>query len=201
MSAPSMEKPRPSTRTQWWVLTVRFITPSLSNGELITVIGASVGFTAGFYIPFSIPWNHFVGGSGVATTWAIHHAHGHTAGRRVRRHFICLPGGNRFAAGRQSTVQVDADRPIDAVLAACQPGVRCCVGLTVALICGHAIGFRFHQGVPYIAGFCVLVIVIGALMSFGADLIGTATRNPDAMLPLLTLPILISDCYPSVSNR
>ena len=114
---PSMEQPRPSTRTQWWVLTMRFIAPALRNGELITAIGASVGFTVGFYIPFSIPWNHFVGGgsSGVAsnlgqyiTPLII------TAGRRVRRHFIGLPGGNRFAAGRQSTVQVHADRPIDA---------------------------------------------------------------------------------------
>ena len=66
---PSMEQPRPSTRSQWWVLTLRFIAPALRNGELITAIGASVGFTVGFYIPFSIPWNHFVGGgsSGVAS--------------------------------------------------------------------------------------------------------------------------------------
>ena len=61
----------------------------------------------------------------------------------------------------------------------------------VSLVCGYAIGFRFHRGAPYIAGYCVLAIAIGALLSFGADLIGTATRNPDAMLPLLTLPILI----------
>ena len=45
---------------------------------------------------------------------AIHHAADHTAGRRVRRHLVGLPGGNRFAAGRQSTVQVHADRPVDA---------------------------------------------------------------------------------------
>ena len=73
---------------------------------------------------------------------------------------ICLPGGDRFAAGRQSTVQVHADRPIDAGAARVSASVyRCCVGLTVALICGHAIGFRFHHGASYIAGFCVLVIV------------------------------------------
>jgi len=59
------------------------------------------------------------------------------------------------------------------------------------MICGHVIGFRFHRGAPYIVGFCVLVIVIGVLLSFAADLVGTGSRNPEAMMPLLILPPLI----------
>jgi ABC-2 type transport system permease protein len=192
---PSMEQPRLSTRSQWWVLTLRFIAPALRNGELITAIGASVGFTVGFYIPFSIPWNHFVGGgsSGVAsnlgqyiTPLIILQAVAFAAiSSAFRAATDSLQGVNR----RFRSMPI---APLTPVLARVSASVcRCCVGLTVSLICGHAIGFRFHHGAPYIAGFCVLVIVIGALLSFAADLIGTATRNPDAMLPLLTLPMLI----------
>ena len=69
--------------------------------------------------------------------------------------------------------------PLTPVLARVSASVcRCCVGLTVSLICGHAIGFRFHHGAPYIAGFCVLVIVIGASLSFAADLIAPLPATP-----------------------
>jgi len=190
---PSIEKPRPSTPSQWWVLTMRFITPALRNGELVTLIGSSVGFTVGFYIPFSIPWNHYVGGTGVAsslgqyiTPMVILQAVSFAAiSSAFRAATDALQGVNR----RFKSMPI---APLTPVLARVSASVyRCCVGLTVALICGHAIGFRFHHGAPYIAGFCALVLVIGALLSFGADLIGTATRNPDAMLPLLTLPVLV----------
>lgn len=192
---PRMDKPRLSTRTQWWVLTVRFIKPALRNGELITAIGASAGFTVGFYIPFSIPWNHFVGGgsSGVASSL------GQYITPMVTLQAVAFAAiSSAFRAATDSLQGVNRRfrsmpiAPLTPVLARVSASMyRCCVGLTVALICGHAIGFRFHHGALYIAGFCVLVIVIGALLSFAADLVGTATRNPDAMLPLLTLPILI----------
>ena len=44
-------RPNPSTSRQWWVLTVRIITPTLRNGEVFTLIAASIMFTVGFYIP------------------------------------------------------------------------------------------------------------------------------------------------------
>jgi ABC-2 type transport system permease protein len=68
---------------------------------------------------------------------------------------------------------------------------RCLVALTVAVICCYVIGFRFHRSAAYIVAFCVLTLAIGALLSFAADLIGTGTRNPEAMTPLLILPPLI----------
>ena len=44
---------RPSTSPirQWWVLTLRVITPTLRNGEVFTQAAAPVMFTVGFYIP------------------------------------------------------------------------------------------------------------------------------------------------------
>lgn len=200
MSAPALSTPvvsrsQPSMLQQWWVLTIRFIAPTLRNGELITAIGASLSFAIGFYVPFSIPWNHYVGGpgSGIAsnlgqyitpliTLQAIAFAAISSAFRAASD---SLHGVNR----RFRSMPI---APLTPVLARVSASVyRCCVGLVVSLIAAHVIGFRFHHGALYIAGFCALAIVIGVLLSFGADLIGTATRNPDAMLPLLTMPILI----------
>lgn len=186
---------QPSMLQQWWVLTIRFIAPTLRNGELITAIGASLSFAVGFYVPFSIPWNHYVGGAGsgiasnlgqyitpLITLQAIAFAAISSAFRAATD---ALHGVNR----RFRSMPI---APLTPVLARVSASVyRCCVGLTVSLIAAHVIGFRFHRGALYIAGFCVLAIAIGVVLSFGADLIGTATRNPDAMLPLLTMPILI----------
>jgi ABC-2 type transport system permease protein len=186
---------RPSALGQWWVLTTRFIAPTLRNGELITAIGASVSFAVGFYIPFSIPWNHYVGGasSGVASSL------GQYIAPLITLQAIAFAAiSSAFRAATDSLHGVNRRfrsmpiAPLTPVLARVSASMyRCCVGLTVSVIAAHVIGFRFHRGAIYIAGFCVLAIVIGALLSFGADLIGTATRNPDAMLPLLTGPILI----------
>lgn len=180
---------------QWWVLTIRFIAPTLRNGELITAIGASVSFAVGFYIPFSNPWNHYVGGasSGVASNL------GQYITPLITLQAIAFAAiSSAFRAATDSLQGVNTRfrsmpiAPVTPVLARVSASVyRCCVGLTVALISAHVIGFRFHRGAVYIVGFCVLAIAIGVLLSFGADLIGTATRNPDAMLPLLTMPILI----------
>ena len=44
-------RPTASTVQQWWVLTVRMITPTLRNGELLTQVVGSIVFTIGYYIP------------------------------------------------------------------------------------------------------------------------------------------------------
>ncbi len=195
MSAAVVSRSQPSMLQQWWVLTTRFIAPTLRNGELITAIGASLSFAVGFYVPFSIPWNHYVGGpgSGIASNL------GQYITPLVTLQAIAFAAiSSAFRAATDSLHGVNRRfrsmpiAPLTPVLARVSASVyRCCVGLVVSLIAAHVIGFRFHHGAPYIAGFCVLAIVIGVLLSFGADLIGTASRNPDAMLPLLTMPILI----------
>ena len=65
------------------------------------------------------------------------------------------------------------------------------ISLTVALVCGYTIGFRFRGSAVDTVTFCVLVLVFGAVLSFAADLLGTGSRNPEAMAPMLTLPPLI----------
>ncbi|HEY0228927.1 MAG TPA: antibiotic ABC transporter permease, partial [Mycobacterium sp.] len=61
----------------------------------------------------------------------------------------------------------------------------------VALVCGDTIGVHFRGTAVDTGTFCVLVLVFGAVLSFAADLLGTGSRNPEAMAPMLTLPPLI----------
>ncbi len=191
MTAATPARSRPSTFAQWWVLTVRFIIPTLRNGELALTIASSVVFTAGLYIPLS----HVMGTAtkGFSSSYAqyimplialqaVTFAAMSTAFRAATD---SLQGLNR----RFRSMPMAPLTPVAARISAAV--YRCSVALAVALICGHVIGFRFYRGAEYITGFCVLVIVVGAVMSFGADLVGTGSRNPEAMTPLLILPPLI----------
>lgn len=68
---------------------------------------------------------------------------------------------------------------------------RCGMALAVSLVCGHVIGFRFYGSVGATIGFCLLVLLIGAMLSLLGDLIGAATENPEATMPLMLLPIIV----------
>ena len=68
---------------------------------------------------------------------------------------------------------------------------RCCTAFAFALVCGYVIGFRFYGGAAHTVSFCLLVLMIGAMLSLLGDLIGTASQNPEATVPLLLLPQLI----------
>lgn len=192
---PNPEKPYPSMLVQWWVLTVRFIAPSLRNGELITAVGGTVAMSAGIYIAFSIPWDHYVGGgsSGIASSL------GQYLGPLITVQAVAFAAlTSAFRAATDSLNGVNRRfasmpiSPLTPVFARVTASVyRCSIGLVVSIICGYAIGFRFYHGALHIAGYCVLMIVFGVLLSFGADLIGIYSKNPDAMLPLLSAPALI----------
>jgi ABC-2 type transport system permease protein len=187
--------PHPSMLGQWWVLTLRVIIPALRNGEVITLIGGAVGLTLALYIPFVKTWNHFMIGAHSGTASSL----GQYETPLIAMQAVALAAVS--AAFRAATDSLEGVNrrfksmpiaPLTPVLARMSASMyRCAIALTVSMICGHVIGFRFYHGAGSIAGFCVLVMVVGAVLSFGADLIGTASRNPDAMLPLLTMPMLI----------
>ncbi|MCW2687436.1 MAG: drug efflux pump, inner rane subunit, DrrB family, partial [Mycobacterium sp.] len=67
----------------------------------------------------------------------------------------------------------------------------CAIGTTAALISGYVIGFRFHGGLVNAVGFCVLLLLIGLVLSFLADLLGSSSKNPEATSQWLMLPQLI----------
>ena len=176
---------------QWWVLTTRFIAPTLRNGELAMTVASSIVFTAGFYVPLQHIME--IATRGVSSSYAqyimplialqaITFAGLSTAFRAatdsvegINRRFRSMPIAPFAPAAARITAAI----------------YRCVVALAVAIICGYVIGFRFHRSAIYIIAFCALVIAIGAFMSFASDVIGTGTRNPEAMTPVLILPPLI----------
>jgi ABC-2 type transport system permease protein len=191
VTAVSSVPANPSALTQWWVLTARFIKPTLRNGELALTIASSVVFTAGFYVPL----NHIM----ATATRAMSSSYAQYIMPLVALQAIVFAAiSTAFRAAidsrqginrRFGTMPMAPLTPVAARIAAAT--YRCSVALTVSIICGHVIGFRFHRGAVYIVGFCALVIAIGVLLSFAADLVGTGSRNPEAMMPLLILPPLI----------
>jgi len=188
-AALTVARPRPSTFRQWWVLTTRLVTPSLRNGEVLVSVGSVVIFTAGWYIPL----NHIMGPRSGMSSYA-----------QFLMPLIALQGiafASEAGALRASTDAVTGisrrfeSMPIamlTPLAARTSTSVyRCVIGTAAALICGHVIGFRFHRGLVYAVAFCLFLILIGVVLSYLADLMGTTSKNPEATTQWLLLPQLI----------
>lgn len=186
----SVARPAPSSVQQWWVLTTRAITPTLRNGELLTQIAASIMFTVGFYIPLKQIMGVYAEGMSSYAQYLM---------PLIALQAIAFAAVS--SAFRSATDSVDGinrrfkSMPIGRLtpLASRMSGsmYRCTVALVISLICGHVIGFRFYGGIAHTVAFCVLVLLIGAALSFIGDLIGTASENPEATTHLMMLPQLI----------
>jgi ABC-2 type transport system permease protein len=182
-------RPKPSTFGQWWVLTSRLVAPTLRNGEVLTSIVASVVFTAGWYIPLSyimsarsgmssyaqylMPLVALQGVSFASVTGALRAATDSVKG--INRRFDAMPIATLAPVAARLSTNV----------------YRCAVGIAAALISGHLIGFRFYREPQYTVGFCLLLLAVGLVMSYMADLLGTSSRNPEAITQWLVLPQLM----------
>jgi ABC-2 type transport system permease protein len=183
-------RPNPSTSRQWWVLTVRIITPTLRNGEVFTLIAASIMFTVGFYIPLKQMMGALAPGMSSYAQYlmplialqAIAFASLSAAFRSATDSVLGI--NRRFKAMPIAALTPPASRMSASMY-------RCSIALAVSLVCGHVIGFRFYGGLAHTVGFCLMVLLIGAALSFLGDLIGAATENPEATAPLMLLPQLI----------
>jgi ABC-2 type transport system permease protein len=186
----AVERPTPYALQQWWVLTTRAITPTLRNGELLTQIAASIMFTVGFYIPlkqimgayaqdmssyaqYLMPMIAIQAIAFASVSAAFRSATDSVEG--INRRFKSMPIGRLTPlASRMSTSMY-----------------RCVIALAISLICGHIIGFRFYGGLVHTMAFCLMVLLIGAALSFMGDFIGTASENPEATTHMMMLPQLI----------
>jgi ABC-2 type transport system permease protein len=190
MTAITAARPRTSTVQQWWVLTVRMITPTVRNGELSTQFAQSVMFTVGFYIPLKHLVGAFTQGMSSYAQYlmplialeAISFAGVSAAFRSatdsvqgINRRFKAMPIGTLTPLAARMSASV----------------YRCSTAFVFALVCGYVIGFRFYGGVAQTVGFCLMVLLIGAVLSLLGDLIGAANKNPEATIPLMLLPQLI----------
>jgi len=209
---PSSTRPAPSTVQQLWTLTTRMILPTLANGELATQIIGSIVFTIGFYLPLKNilgPVQPMSSYAQYLTPLIVLQAIFFAAvSAAFRSAMDALQGINR----RFRTMPMPRLTPLGARMTSSM--YRCVIALVVSLACGHVIGFRFYQpvtvrcsavtsdpggevlrcdapshGGPWrIVGFVLLALVIGAALALMGDLIGAATRNPEATAPLLLVP-------------
>ena len=183
---PVTGRPTPSTLQQWWTLTTRAILPTFTNGELATQVISSIVFTVGFYLPLKNILGALQPMSSYAqyltpliVVQAIFFA---AVSAAFRSALDALAGINR----RFRAMPMAALTPLTARMTASM--YRVVIALAVSLICGHIIGFRFHGSYWHTAGFIALSLLIGAALALAGDLIGAATRNPEATAPLLLVP-------------
>lgn len=187
-AVPHAARPAVSTVQQWWVLTVRMITPTLRNGELATQVIGSIVFTVGYYLPLKQLMGAVQPLSSYAqylTPLIVLQAIWFAAVSAAYRSATdSVQGINR----RFRAMPIASLTPLASRMTASM--YRCCIALAVSVVCGHVIGFRFHEGVLYAAGFVGLALLIGAALAFIGDLIGIATENPEATAPLMLVPQL-----------
>ncbi|NMD58153.1 MULTISPECIES: antibiotic transporter [Tsukamurella] len=187
-------RPDTSLAQQWWVLTTRAVAPTLRTGELATQVAASVMFTVGFYVPLK----QFMGSSAMTMSSYGQYLTPLIVLQAIS--FAAISGGFRAATDslegidrRFRSMPIARLAPLAARMSASM--YRCAIALVISLVCGHVIGFRFYGGLAHTAGFVVLALLLGLMLALVSDLVGTATRNPDAtthlmMLPQLTLGLL-----------
>lgn len=183
-------RPTGSTVQQWWVLTVRVIRPTLRNGELATQVAAPVMFTVNFYLPLKQIMGAFIQGMSSYAQYLM------PLISLVAIAFAAISAAFRSATDsvlgidrRFKAMPISALTPLAARMSASM--YRCCIALAVSLACGYVIGFRFYGGVAHTVGFCLLVLLIGAVLALLGDLIGTANKNPEATMPLLLPPLFV----------
>jgi ABC-2 type transport system permease protein len=190
MTAFAAARPHPSTFGQWWVLTARLMVPAMRNGELLTALISPAAFTAAFYVPLHDIMARSTGGISSYAQYlmpmigfnAIAFA-SVIAGFRAATD--SLLGINR----RFGSMPIAPLTPLGARMSASL--CRCSAGLTSAIVCGHVIGVRFYGGPQHLAGFFVLMLAIGAALSFLVDVTGTISRNPQATAQWMLLPQII----------
>ena len=190
MIATAAVRPATSTIQQWWVLTVRVITPTLRNGEVLTQVAASIMFTVGFYIPLKHILGAFTEGMSSYAQYlmpliALQAVTFASVSAAFRSASDSVQGINR----RFESMPIAPLTPLTARTSASM--YRCSIALVVSLVCGHVIGFRFYGGVAHTVGFLLLVLLIGAALALIGDLIGAANKNPEATLHLMMPPQLI----------
>ncbi len=183
---------RPSRLRQWWVLTGRVIGATVRSGEIVIAVAMSAVFTASFYLPLKQIMSGVVAGSyaqylmpaiALQTTYfaamsaALLSANDAVDG--VNRRFASMPIGVMTPLAARMSANI----------------YRCAIGLGMAVVWGYVIGFRFYRDWVNTAAFCVLVLLIGVVVSFVGDLMGLVSSNPEStsyvlLLPLLTLGML-----------
>ncbi|MGW4767606.1 ABC transporter permease [Nocardia sp. NPDC004278] len=182
--------PRMATMAQWWALTRRLVRPSWRNGELIMALLAPAVFTVGFYVPLNLVMT--VRGHGLSsyaqylTPMIVMQAVAFCA---ITASFRAASDARDGLNTRFGSMPMGSAVPLAARITAAM--YRAAVALAAALVCAHVIGFRFYGSWWDTIGFVAFALQVGLGLCLGADLLGTATKSPEATTQALILPQLI----------
>lgn len=178
-------------RPSWWVQLLTMIALTVKHrafrNELIAAVFAPVVFTLGFYLPLrlvmefkGIDYAQYVVAIIVLQTMAFTMTStAQTAAVQAKVGF----------SSRLRTMPINTLLPMAARVTSAL--VRSVVSLLAAIGFGYVIGFRLNAGPAQSLLFCVFALAVGFVFTVGADALGTASRNPEAVSQALTLPILI----------
>ncbi|GAB4583047.1 ABC transporter permease [Nocardia sp. IFM 10818] len=180
----------PTSRQQWWALSIRQIVPAVRSGEVLTSVLAPVVCTAGFYLPMnrvmSFSGTGFSSYAQFMMPLVILQASAFTAiSAAVRSASDAVSGLDR----RFTAMPVAPLVPVAARLSGAF--TRLCLALASALACGHVIGFRFRLDTVHTLAYLAFALCIGLALTLAADVIGTAARSPESTTQILGLPPLI----------
>ncbi|WP_405179887.1 antibiotic transporter [Nocardia sp. NBC_01377] len=175
---------------QWWVLTSRLVVPSVKTGEVLSSVLAPAAFTASFYIPLKtvmmFSGNGFSSYAQFMMPLVILQAAAFTAiGAAFRSATDAVAGLDR----RFGSMPIGSLVPVAARMSGNL--FRLLIALAAAVVSGHVIGFRFHEGPWYTLGWVLFSLLIGVALTLGADVIGTVSKSPEATTQALVLPPLI----------
>jgi ABC-2 type transport system permease protein len=187
-----VDAPRPRTArvAQWWVLTCRLIRPSWRNGEVLTAVLAPTMFTIAFYVPLNLVMTVF--GHGLSSyaqflmPMIVMQAVAFCSTSAAFRAATDARDGLNLRFG---SMPMAAVMPLAARITAAL--YRALIALSVALVCGALIGFRFYGSCWDTVGFLGFALLIALALCLGADLLGSISRSPEATTQVLILPQLI----------
>ncbi|GGK58020.1 ABC transporter permease [Nocardia camponoti] len=178
---------RPSSFAQWRALTGRIVHTMATKGELIVACITPFIITISFYLPLryvmkfqGIDYAQFVMPVVVLQTMAMT-----MMSNAQLSAFEALTG---FST-RLQTMPIGKFVPLMSRIAA--GIVRSLISLTATILYGYLIGFRFLGGWLDALCFAAFAVAVGVALTFGADAMGSLSKNPEALSQALTLPILI----------
>ncbi|MBJ8347532.1 ABC transporter permease [Antrihabitans sp. YC2-6] len=177
----------PSSFSQWTVLTKRVMWNLINTGQMFVAIVTPIIFTAGFYLPLK----YVMGFRGIDYAQFVMpiialQTMGFTMMSNAQiAAFETLNGLN----SRLQTMPISRLVPLAARIAGGM--IRSAVSLSVAILFGFLIGFRFEAGLAQGVLFIVFTFAVGTALSLGADALGVLTKSPESLSQALALPTLI----------
>ncbi|SIS14840.1 ABC transporter permease [Williamsia sterculiae] len=173
---------------QWRALTGRALRSMYRQGEFVLAIASPAMLTICYYVPLRKIMNIYAGMDYSQYLMPIIclQSVGFVATSSAMR---AATDGSRGVTTRLRSMPIHPAVPFLSRLSA--NAVLLAVSLLWAFLSGLAIGWRPQHGVGNFLGFVVVAMLMGIVLSFAADVLGSMTNNPAATSQAMALPQLI----------